>query len=189
MNIMLPRDGYLMSVWRCARLDKNSMLDVQASLLEKFTHFYWHVPKNLSQNAPIFVTCTYYPIRSVHPGTATEFLAANIFQPISEAALLVYVTRLVGTLNAINHRNQRCLGNSYLHQQIVIKMLWYQWVIMSEWVSEWVTVYIWWLFHFFSSSRLCECECACICVASWKEHCRIIALFNPFSMCDEIKYV
>ena len=22
-----------------------------------------------------------------------------------------------------------------------------------------------------------------------KRHCRIIALFNPFSMCDEIKYV
>ena len=44
-------------------------------------------------------------------------------------------------------------------------------------------------FHFFSSSRLCECECACICVVSWKERCRIIALFNPFSMCDEIKYV
>ena len=41
-------------------------------------------------------------------------------------------------------------------------------------------------FHFFSS-RLSEC--ACICVVSWKERCRIIALFNPFSMCDEIKYV
>ena len=62
-------------------------------------------------------TCTYYPIRSVHSGTATEFLAANIFQTISGAALLVYVTRPVGKLNAINHRNQRCLGNSYLHQQ------------------------------------------------------------------------
>ena len=44
-------------------------------------------------------------------------------------------------------------------------------------------------FHFFSSSRLCECECARICVASWIEHCRIIALSNPFSMCDKIKYV
>ena len=42
-------------------------------------------------------------------------------------------------------------------------------------------------FHFFSSSRLCEC--ACICVVSWKERCHIIALFNPFSMCDEINYV
>ena len=42
-------------------------------------------------------------------------------------------------------------------------------------------------FHFFSSSRLCEC--ACICVASWKKRCRFIALLNPFSMCDEIKYV
>ena len=41
-------------------------------------------------------------------------------------------------------------------------------------------------FHFFSS-RLSECEY--ICVVSWKERCRIIALFNPFSMCDEIKYV
>ena len=41
-------------------------------------------------------------------------------------------------------------------------------------------------FHFFSS-RLSEC--ACICVVSWKERCRIIALFNPFSKCDEIKYV
>ena len=41
-------------------------------------------------------------------------------------------------------------------------------------------------FHFFSG-RLSEC--ACICVVSWKERCRIIALFNPFSMCDEIKYV
>ena len=50
---------------------------------------------------------------------------------------------------------------------------------------------------FFSGSRLCECECvhmcecvnACICVASWKERCRFIALLNPFSVCDEIKYV
>ena len=42
-------------------------------------------------------------------------------------------------------------------------------------------------FLFFFSSRLSEC--ACICVVSWKERCRIIALFNPFSMCDEIKYV
>ena len=33
-------------------------------------------------------------------------------------------------------------------------------------------------FHFFFSSRLSEC--ACICVVSWKERCRIIALFNPF---------
>ena len=180
---MLPWEAYLMSVWRCARLDINSMLDVQTSLLEKFTHFYWHVPKNLSQNAPIFITCTYYLIGSVYPGTATEFLAANIFQPIS-GQHCCYVTRQVGTLNAINHCNQRCLGTSDPQQQIVIKMLWYQWV--SEWVSEWV--YMWWLFHFFFSSRLCECECACICVASWKEHCRIIALFNPFSICDEIKY-
>ena len=28
-----------------------------------------------------------------------------------------------------------------------------------------------------------------ICVVSWKERSCIIALFNPFSMCDEIKYV
>ena len=82
------------------------MLDVQTSLLEKFAHFYWHVPKNLSQNAPISITCTYYLIGSVNPGTATEFLAANIFQPISGQHFTSYVTRPVGTLNAINHGNQ-----------------------------------------------------------------------------------
>ena len=38
---------------------------------------------------------------------------------------------------------------------------------------------------------MCVCVCvrACVRVVSWKERCRIIALFNPFSMCDEIKYV
>ena len=170
------------------------MLDVQTSLLEKFTQFYWHVPKNLSQNAPIFITCTYYLIGSVYPGTATEFLAANIFQSISgQHCLLRHPSGRYAQRNQSLY-NQRCLGISDPQQQIVIKMLWYQWGIVckqsnvSEWVSEWVCIcddY----FHFYSSSRLCECECTCICVASWKEHCRVIALFNPFSMCDEIKYV
>ena len=150
---MLPRGRYWMSVWRCARLNKNSMLDVQASLLEKFTDFYWHVPKNLSQNAPSFITCTYYLIGSVHPGTATEFLAANVFQPISGQHCLLRHPRQVGTLNAINHCNQRCLGTSDdPQQQIVIKMLWYQWV--SEWVSEWVSVYV---MTIFISSLVVDC--------------------------------
>ena len=35
--------------------------------------------------------------------------------------------RQVGTLNAINHCNQRCQGTPDPQQQIVIKMLWYQW--------------------------------------------------------------
>ena len=125
-----------------------------------------------------------------------------IFFNQSVGSIACYVTRQVGTLNAVNHCNQRCLGTSDPQQQIVIKMLWYQWGIVckqsnvSEWVSEWVRACVRACvcicddyFHFFSSSRLVECECACICVASWKEHCRIIALFNPFSMCDEIKYV
>ena len=182
MNIMLPRVGYLMSVWRCARLDINSMLDVQTSLLEKCTHFYWHVPKNLSQNAPIFITCTYCLIGSAHPGTATEFLAANIFQPISGQHCLLrhpsgrYAQRNQ-SLQPKMPPNFRSTTDS--DENVTIPV--------SEWVSEWV--YMWGLFHFFSSSRLCECECACICVASWKEHCPIIALFSPCSMCDEIKYV
>ena len=155
------------------------MLDVQASLLEKFTHFYWHVPKNLSQNAPIFITCMYYLIGSVYPGTATEFSAANIFQPISGQHCL------------LRHPSGRYAQRN---QSLLPKMPWTAtdsdknvMIPVSEWVSEWVSVYV--MFHFFSCSRLCECECACICVASWKKHSRIIALFNPFSMCDEIKYV
>ena len=127
---MQPRGGYLMSVWSCARQDKNSMLDVQTSLLETFTHFYWHVQKNLSQNAPIFVTCMYYLIGSVHPRDGPwEFLTANIFQPISGQHCLL---RQVGMLNAINHGNQRCHGTPDPQQQIVIKMLWYQWGIVRK---------------------------------------------------------
>ena len=44
---------------------------------------------------------------------------------------------------------------------------------------------------YFISSLVVDCVNVNVraCVASWKEHCRIIALFNPFSMCDEIKYV
>ena len=118
----------------------------------------------------------------------------------SVGSIACYVSCQVGTLNAINHCNQRCLGTSDPQQQIVIKMLWYQWGIvckqsnvsewLSEWVSECVSVCVYVMTIFISSLVVdCECECACICVASWKEHCRIIALFNPFSMCDEIKYV
>ena len=98
----LPRGGNLMSVWSCARLDKNSMLDVQRSLLEKFSHFYWRVQKNLSQNAPIFITCTYYLIGSVHPRDGPWVFghkAAHIFQPISGQHCLL---RQVGTLNVMN---------------------------------------------------------------------------------------
>ena len=126
------------------------MLDVQTSLLEKFTQFYWHVPKNLSQNAPIFITCTYYLIGSVYPGTATEFLAANIFQPISgQHCLLRHPSGRYAQRNQSLY-NQRCLGISDPQQQIVIKMLWYQWGIVCKqtWVSEWVSVYMWWLFSF-----------------------------------------
>ena len=137
-----------------------------------------------------------------------------IFFNQSVGSIACYVSRQVGTLNAINHCNQRCHGTSDPQQQIVIKMLWYQWGIVCNqtWVSEWVSerasvcvcvcVCVWVsegvcvcvcicddYFHFFSSSRLCECECACICVASWKARCHIIALFNPFSMCDKIKCV
>ena len=32
------------------------------------------------------------------------------------------------------------------------------------------------------------CKCQCMCVLSWKEHCCIFALLNPFSVCDEIKH-
>ena len=111
---MLPQEGYLMSVWSCARLDKNSMLDVETSLLEKYTHFYWHVQKNLSPNAPIFITCTYYLIGSVNPGTALSFCPLIFFnQSVGSIAL-----RRVGTLNAINHCNQRCHGTPDPQQQI-----------------------------------------------------------------------
>ena len=125
---MLPLGGYLMSIWSCARLDKNSMLDVQTSLLEKCTHFYWHVQKNLSQNAPIFITCTYYLIGSVHHGDGPEFLAANIFQPISGQHCLTSGRYAQSSQS----RNQRCHGIPDPQQQIVIKMLWYQWGIVSK---------------------------------------------------------
>ena len=127
---MLPREGYLMSVWSCARLDKNSMLDVQTSLLEKCTHFYWHVQKNLSQNAPIFITCTYYLIGCVHPGDRPEILALIFFnQSVGSIAL-----RQVGTVNAVNHGNQRCHVTPDPQQQIVIKMLWYRWgIVCKQW--------------------------------------------------------
>ena len=150
MNIMLPRGGYLMSVWRCARLDINSMLDVQTSLLEKFTHFYWHVPKNLSQNAPIFITCTYYLIGSVHPGTATEFLAANIFQPISGQHCLLrhpsgrYAQRNQ-SLQPKMPRNFRSTTDS--DENVMIPV--------SEWVSEWVSEYI--CDDYFISSLVVDC--------------------------------
>ena len=69
-----------------------------------------------------------------------------IFFNQTVGSIACYVTRPVGTLNAINHCNQRCLGNSDPQQQIVIKMLWYQWGIVckqsnvSEWGSECVYV-------------------------------------------------
>ena len=147
------------------------MLDVQTSLLEKFTHFHWHVPKNLSQNAPIFITCTYYLIGSVQPGTATEFLAANIFQPISgQHCLLRHPSGRYAQRN--QSRNQKCLGTSYrstatdrdknvmISVRDCVQTIKREWVSecvresVSEWVSECVResvsqwVYMWWLFSF-----------------------------------------
>ena len=55
-----------------------------------------------------------------------------IFFNQSVGSIACYVTRQVGTLNAINHHNQRYLGTSDPHQQIVIKMLWYQWGIVCN---------------------------------------------------------
>ena len=129
---MLPRGGHLMSVWSCARLDKNSMLDIQTSLLEKCAHFYWHVQKNLSQNAPIFITCTYYLIGSVHPRDSPwvfEHKATHIFQPISGAALPVTSGRYA---QRNEQRYQICHGTPDPQQQIMIKMLWYQWGIVCK---------------------------------------------------------
>ena len=42
-------------------------------------------------------------------------------------------------------------------------------------------------YYFLSSNILCECQY--MCVIRWKERCRIFALLNPFSVCDEMKYV
>ena len=55
-----------------------------------------------------------------------------IFFNQSVGSIACYITRQVGTLNAINHRNQRCHGTSDPQQQIVIKMLWYQWGIVCK---------------------------------------------------------
>ena len=46
-----------------------------------------------------------------------------IFFNQSVGSIACYVTRQVGTLNAINHHTQRCPGTSDPQQQIVIKML------------------------------------------------------------------
>ena len=50
----------------------------------------------------------------------------------SVGSIACYVNRQVGTLNTINHCNQRCHGTLDPQQQIVIKMLWYQWGIVCK---------------------------------------------------------
>ena len=55
-----------------------------------------------------------------------------IFFNQSVGSIACYFTRQIGTLNAINHPNQRCHGTSDPQQQIVIKMLWYQWGIVCK---------------------------------------------------------
>ena len=55
-----------------------------------------------------------------------------IFFNQSVGSIACYVNRQVGTLNAINHCNQRCHGTLDPQQQIVIKMLWYQWGIVCK---------------------------------------------------------
>ena len=179
-----PRGGYLMSVWRCARLDKNPCLMYRQACLKKFTHFYWHVPKNLSQNAPIFITCTYYLIGSVYPGTATEFSAANIFQPISGQHCL------------LRHPSGRYAQRN---QSLLPKMPWAAtdsdknvMIPVSEWVSEWVSECI--CDDYFISSLVVDCVNVNVRAYVLQVGRSIvalgpIALFNPFSMCDEIKYV
>ena len=139
------------------------MLDAQTSLIEKFTHFHWHVPKNLSQNAPIFITCTYYLIGSVNPGTATEFLAANIFQPISgQHCLLRHPSGRYAQRN--QSPNQKCLGTSYrstakdsdknvmIPVRDCVQTIRREWV--RAWVSEWVSVYV---MTIFISSLVVDC--------------------------------
>ena len=55
-----------------------------------------------------------------------------IFFTQSVGSIACYVNRQVGTLNAINHCNQRCHRTLDPQQQIVIKMLWYQWGIVCK---------------------------------------------------------
>ena len=55
-----------------------------------------------------------------------------IFFNQSVGSIACYINRQVGTLNAINHCNQRCHGTLDPQQQIVIKMLWYQWGIVCK---------------------------------------------------------
>ena len=55
-----------------------------------------------------------------------------IFFNQSVGSIACYVNRQVGTLNAINHCNQRCHGTLDPQQQILIKMLWYQWGIVCK---------------------------------------------------------
>ena len=55
-----------------------------------------------------------------------------IFFNQSVGSIACYVNRQIGTLNAINHCNQRCHGTLDPQQQIVIKMLWYQWGIVCK---------------------------------------------------------
>ena len=55
-----------------------------------------------------------------------------IFFNQSVGSIACYVNRQVCTLNAINHCNQRCHGTLDPQQQIVIKMLWYQWGIVCK---------------------------------------------------------
>ena len=57
--------------------------------------------------------------------------AANIFQPINEQHCLLRQPSS-RHLNVINHCNQRCHGTLDPQQQIVIKMLWYQWGIVCK---------------------------------------------------------
>ena len=55
-----------------------------------------------------------------------------IFFNQSVGSIACYVNCQVGTLNTINHCNQRCHGTLDPQQQIVIKMLWYQWGIVCK---------------------------------------------------------
>ena len=55
-----------------------------------------------------------------------------IFFNQSVGSIACYINRQVRTLNPINHCNQRCHGTLDPQQQIVIKMLWYQWGIVCK---------------------------------------------------------
>ena len=59
----------------------------------------------------------------------SDIRSAHIFQPISGQHCLL---RQVGTLNTMNRVYQRCHGTPDPQQQIVIKMLWYQWGIVCK---------------------------------------------------------